>query len=231
MTVATAAALRRSRMEHGPMGSPRVIAPVTRRSAMDIRELDRRAMGVTAEIISGITPAQLDSPTPCGQWLLRDLLAHIVGQYHGFALAASGKLTGLDAFRPRPVGEGLADAYAAAAALVTKAFAEDGVLDRAFYLPEIRDGGPYPAPMAIGFHFVDDVVHAWDLAKSIGAPVEFDDDVLDTALSISARVPNDPATRGDGFAFALGIDPDPNTPTLARIVTLLGRRPDWTPAG
>jgi uncharacterized protein (TIGR03086 family) len=197
---------------------------------MDIRELDRRAMGVTADFIPGITPAQLDNPTPCGQWLLRDLLAHIVGQYHGFALAASGQPTDLDAFRPRPVGEGLAGAYAAAAALVTKAFAEDGVLDRAFYLPEIRDGGPYPAPMAIGFHFVDEVVHAWDLAKSIDATAEFDGEVLDMALSIAARVPNDPATRGDGFAFALGADPDPDAPTLDRIVTLLGRRPDWTPA-
>ena len=65
----------------------------------------------------------------------------------------------------RPVGEGLAGAYAAAAALVTRAFAEDRVLDRAFYLPEIRGGGSYPAPVAIGFHFVDELVHAWDLAK------------------------------------------------------------------
>jgi hypothetical protein len=43
-------------------------------------------------------------------------------------------------------------------------------------------------------------------------------------------VPNDPATRGDGFAFALGAASDPDAPTLDRIVTLLGRRPDWTPA-
>jgi uncharacterized protein (TIGR03086 family) len=197
---------------------------------MDIRELDRRAMRVTAEIIAGIRPAQLDNPTPCGQWLLRDLLAHIVGQYHGFALAASGQPTGLDAFRPRPVGEGMAGAYAATAALVTAAFAEDGVLDRVFYLPEIRDGGPYPARMAIGFHLVDEVVHAWDLAKSTGASAEFDDEVLAAAVSISARVPNDPAGRGAGFAFALGADPDPDAPPLDRIVTLLGRRPDWTPA-
>jgi uncharacterized protein (TIGR03086 family) len=197
---------------------------------MDIRELDRRAMVVTAGITRGITPARLDGPTPCGPWLLSDLLAHIVGQYYGFATAASGQPTDLDAFRPRPVGDDLADAYATAAAAVTRAFAEDGVLDRAFYLPEIRDGGPYPAPMAIGFHFVDEVVHAWDLAKSVGAPVEFDDDVLDAALSISARVPNDPAVRGEGFAFAPGVDSDPGAPALDRIVTLLGRRPDWTPA-
>lgn len=198
---------------------------------MDIRELDRRAMGVSAQIIPGITPAQLDHPTPCGQWLLRDLLAHIIGQYHGFALAASGQPTDLDAFRPRPVADyaDLAGAYAAAAELVTGAFASDGVLDRPFYLPEIRDGGPFPASMAIGFHFIDEVAHAWDLAKSADVPIEFDDEVLRVALSISTRIPNDPATRGDGFAFGLADDPDPNAPPLDRIVTLLGRRPDWTP--
>ncbi len=197
---------------------------------MDIRELDRRAMGVTAWIIAGITPAQLDNPTPCERWRLRDLLAHIIGQYHGFTLAASGQPVGLDVFRPRPVGENVAGAYAAAAALVTSAFAADGVLDRAFHLPEIGDGGPYPARAAIGFHFVDEVVHAWDLAKAVGTPIRFDDDVLDRALSISARVPNDPASRGDGFAFALGADPGPEVSALARIVTLLGRRAAWTPA-
>jgi uncharacterized protein (TIGR03086 family) len=201
-----------------------------RRSVMDIRELDRRAMGVTAGLVAGLRPAQLGAPTPCGQWLVRDLLGHIVGQYHGFALAAAGQRADLDAFRPRPVGEDAAGAYAAAAALVTMAFAGDGVLDRAFYLPEIGDGGPYPAPMALGFHFVDEVVHAWDLAKSIGAPADFDDEVLAAALSISARVPSDPAGRGDGFAFALGVDSDPHAPVLDRIVALLGRRPDWTPA-
>jgi uncharacterized protein (TIGR03086 family) len=196
---------------------------------MDIRELDRRAMSVTAAIVADIAPACLDLPTPCAPWLLRDLLAHIVGQYYGFALAASGQPTDLDAFRPRPVDDGVADAYATAAAVVTRAFAADGVLDRAFYLPEIRDGGPYPAPIAIRFHLVDEVVHAWDLAKSTGAPVEFDDEVLDAALSISAKVPSDPAVRGDGFAFAPSVDSDLTTPPLDRIVAMLGRRPDWTP--
>ncbi len=197
---------------------------------MDIRELDRRAMGVTARLISGLDPAQLGSPTPCERWLLADLLAHIVGQYHGFALAASGEPVGREVFRPRPVGENVAGAYTAAAALVTSAFAADGVLDRVFYLPEIGDGGPYPARAAIGFHFVDEVAHAWDLAMAVGAPIRFDDDVLARALSIAARVPNDPASRGDGFPFALGADPGPDAPTLDRIVTLLGRRADWTPA-
>jgi uncharacterized protein (TIGR03086 family) len=195
---------------------------------MDIRELDRRAMDVTAGIIPLITTDQLDNPTPCERWLLRDLLAHIIGQYHGFALAASGRPTSVEDFRPRPVTTELVARYSDAAALVTEAFAEDGVLDRQFYLPEIRDGGAFPAPMAIGFHLVDEVAHAWDLAKSIGVPVEFDDEVLAAALAISLRVPNDPASRGEGRAFAPAVA-EPEGATLDRIVALLGRRPDWTP--
>ena len=197
---------------------------------MDIRELDRRAMDVTAGIVAVITPDQLDNPTPCQGWLLQDLLAHIIGQYHGFALAASGRPTSVEDFRPRPVTTDPAASYTDAAALVTGAFAEDGVLDRKFFLPEIRDGGAFPATAAIGFHLVDEVAHAWDLAKSIGVPVEFDDEVLAAALSVALRVPNDPAYRGEGRAFAPAEHADPGQARLDRIVALLGRRPNWTAA-
>lgn len=159
--------------------------------------------------------------------MVRDLLAHIIGQYHGFALAASGQPTSVEDFRPRPVPD-LAAGYAEAAALVTDAFAEDGVLDRRFHLPEIRDGGSFPATAALGFHLVDEVAHAWDLARAIGVPVGFDDGVLRAALSVALRVPNDPASRAEGAAFALGHDPGAGQPTLDRIVALLGRRPDWS---
>jgi len=196
---------------------------------MDIRELDRRAMAVTAGLVPRITPQDLDNPTPCAGWLLRDLLAHIIGQYHGFALAASGRPTSIEDFRPRPVTTDLVASHSQAAALVTEAFAEDGVLERKFFLPEIRDGGAFPAAMAIGFHLVDEVAHAWDLAKSIGVPVEFDDEVLAAALSVALRVPNDPASRGEGRAFAPAEAPAPGLATLDRIVALLGRRPDWAP--
>ena len=197
---------------------------------MDIRELDRRAMDVTAGLVSRITADQLDNPTPCEGWLVRDLVAHLVGEYHGFALAASGQPTTVEDFQARPVTADLVAAYSHAAALVTDAFAEDGVLDRGFYLPEIREGVAFPGAAAVGFLLVDEVTHAWDLAKSIGAPLEFDDEVLSAALSVARQVPNDPAFRGEGRAFAPA-EPaeDPGLATLDRIVLLLGRRPDWTP--
>jgi uncharacterized protein (TIGR03086 family) len=195
---------------------------------MDIRELDRRAMDVTAGIVALVAAEQLNNPTPCAGWLVRDLLAHIIGQYHGFALAASGQPTTVEDFLPRPVTTDWVSSYTSAAVLVTESFAEPGVLDRRFHLPEIRDGGSFPAGAAIGFHLVDEVAHAWDLANSIGVPVEFEERVLAAALSISLQVPNDSASRGAGFAFAPAETAEPGLATLDRIVALLGRRPDWT---
>jgi uncharacterized protein (TIGR03086 family) len=195
---------------------------------VNIGELDRRAMAVTAQLIAGVTAQRWEDPTPCARWRVADLLAHVLGQYHGFALAASGQPTSIEAFAPRPTTpRELPARYARAAELVTGAFDEDGVLERRFYLPEIRDGASFPATAAIGFHLVDEVVHAWDLARAIGMPVDFDTEVLRVALSVARQVPDDPASRGDGAAFGPGSDPGPDRPALDRIVALLGRDPDW----
>ncbi|MBV9823757.1 MAG: TIGR03086 family protein [Actinobacteria bacterium] len=196
---------------------------------MDIRELDRRAMDVTAGLVGQVGAEHWNAATPCAGWRVADLLAHVLGQYHGFALAASGEPTTLADFRPRPVrADELAAAYPAAADRVSDAFAQPGVLERQFWLPEIRDGGAFPAQAAIGFHLVDEVVHAWDLARAIGKPVEFDAEVSKVALAIAVRVPDDPASRAPGAAFAPGHRLEPSAPVLDRIVALLGRRPDWT---
>ena len=55
-----------------------------------------------------------------------------------------------------------------AAGRVQAAFAADGVLDRDFTLPEIDPAATFPAGLAISFHFIDYVVHGWDVARTLG---------------------------------------------------------------
>ena len=55
--------------------------------------------------------------------------------------------------------------YIAAAEHVIAAFAEPGVCERGFSLPEIITGVEFPAARAISFHFIDYVVHGWDVAR------------------------------------------------------------------
>jgi len=190
--------------------------------------LHKRALQVTVDIANQATPEQLGLPTPCVEWDLGQLLAHMTGQNHGFAAAARGERNGVEAFVPRPVAQDPAGLHAASAAELAEAFAAPGVLERGFWLPEIRSGS-IPANTGIGFHLVDCVAHGWDVARALDVSVSFDEEVLDAALIVSLAVPDGPAREQAGSAFRPGIGIAKGSGELERILGLLGRSPDWKP--
>lgn len=179
---------------------------------------DRQAVLATMQLVAQVQPADLARPTPCSGWTVYDLIAHMTGQQIGFAAAARGGGHRLERWAPS------AASYTDVCVDVLAAFSAPGVQERGFALPEIRDGGIFPAPIAISFHLVDNVVHAWDVAVSIGAPLELDDDVLASAVRIAEQVPNGPERMRDGAAFAPG-RADDGVDDLARTLLLLGRDP------
>jgi uncharacterized protein (TIGR03086 family) len=193
----------------------------------DIRDLDRRTLAVTVDIVRGISDHQLDLPTPCAQWTLRQLLAHMIGQHRGFAAVARGETSDRSVWDDRPVGADFRAAYAAAVSEVTAAFGADDMLARRLWLPEIRDGARFPAEMAIGFHFLDYIVHGWDVARSAGVPVRFEADLIDEVLIRAAQVPDGEARQSPGAAFAPGVAVAQDAAPLERVVAMLGRSPNW----
>lgn len=121
----------------------------------DFRDQHARAVRASVAIVSRVSRDDLERPTPCRDWTLAELLAHMTVQHDGFAAAAAGNggdpsLWTVGPLDPDPVG-----AYAAAADRVVQAFAEDGVLDREFALPEISPLTTFPGSQAIAFHLVD----------------------------------------------------------------------------
>src|SRR5215472_15528353 len=128
---------------------------------MDILDLDRRALAASTRIVGMITPDQLGEPTPCAQWVIRDLLRHMAGQNEGFAATARGERPAASVWEGSPHDGQPAARFAESADLVNRAFAVPGVLDMRFELPGV---GSFPAATAIGFHFVDYLIHAWDVA-------------------------------------------------------------------
>jgi uncharacterized protein (TIGR03086 family) len=195
----------------------------------DIRDLDRRAVEGSAAAARQVIAEQLGARTPCGDWTVLELLEHMAVQHHGFAAAARGHGADASIWPPVPLGDDPVAAYLAACADVVTAFAEDGVLERSFELPEISTAITFPAAQAMSFHFVDYVVHGWDLAAAIGAPYAPDDDVLDAALEVAGRVPVGDARLAPGAAFAPVLE-DQGSATLDRILLLLGRSPGWPAA-
>jgi uncharacterized protein (TIGR03086 family) len=195
----------------------------------DIVGLDARAVQASVVVVSKAGHADLARPTPCGDWALGQLLGHMAEQHDGFAAAAAGNGADASEQHTRPPAADPIAEYAAAAERVLRAFAADGVLTRDFVLPEIAPGAAFPAVLAIGGHFIDYVVHGWDVARTLGLDYELEPDLLDVALSIAEAVPDDETRLRPGAAFAPRVSAPEGASPLDRIVALLGRRPDWRP--
>jgi uncharacterized protein (TIGR03086 family) len=200
-------------------------------SGPDLIELDATAVRASVDLVAQLAPADLTRPTPCAGWTLYGLLAHMATQHYGFAAAAAGQER-LGPWRLRRLGPDPVQDYRAAAETVLAAFAADGVLGREFTLPEFTPRQRFTAAQAISFHFIDYVVHSWDVARALGLPVSFGPGLLAAAQGVASEVPGGEARLRPGAAFAPAVPlPGPGEGRgdggLDEIVALLGRSPAW----
>ena len=195
-----------------------------------IVDLDREAIHVSIGVVERVVATDLDRPTPCAGWTLAALLAHMTAQHRGFAAAARGNVDDLSAWSVETVHQDPVTAYVDAAHDVLAAFAGADLDRQTLWLPEIRDGGPFPATMAVAFHLVDYVVHGWDVAVAIGAVATYPDEVLDAARTIAQLVPDDDERDQPGSAFAHTLPLTTDINALDEILLLLGRSPGWAPS-
>jgi uncharacterized protein (TIGR03086 family) len=193
----------------------------------DIRELNRRAVQASVEVVSRVTAEDLGRPTPCSPWSLGELLAHMTVQHRGFAAAAAGRGADPGVWQAGPAAADPVAAYAEAADAVLAAFAEDGAVDRPFALPEIATAMTFPGRQAMAFHLVDYVVHGWDVARSLGTGFDPGPQVLAVALTVARAVPDGPGRLERGSAFRPSVAAPAQAGPLDQIVALLGRSPDW----
>ena len=199
----------------------------------DIRSFHRTAILASVDVVDQVTPEDLHRPTPCAGWNLAELLAHMTVQHRGFAAAARGDGADLSRWDAATVADAVAldpaGTYATAAADVLDAFADAG-LETSFALPEFGPNAVFPASQAIGFHFVDYVVHGWDVARSIDKPFALPDDVISAVLPLVLAVPDGDFRNTPGSPFARAIEGVEGVSDLDRILLHLGRSPGWTPS-
>ncbi|MBP2453787.1 TIGR03086 family metal-binding protein [Mycolicibacterium lutetiense] len=196
----------------------------------DLRPVHRVAVLRSIDAVDAVRPSDLDRPTPCAEWTLTGLLAHMTAQHHGFAAAARGNgadeatwkaETVTDAVRADPAGT-----YAKAAHDVLDAFADDGVMETTFALPEFGPDATFPGALAVGFHFVDYAVHGWDVAASLGAAYELPADVVSAVLPLAMAIPDGDFRDSAPSPFGRAVNGSATT-DFDRILAHLGRRPDW----
>ena len=198
----------------------------------DIRSFHRTAVLASVDVVGNVTAGDLHRPTPCAGWDLAQLLAHMTVQHHGFAAAARGAGGDLAQWDTAGVADAVASdpaaTYAAAAADVLEAFADDGVLTASFALPEFGPGAEFPGELAIGFHFVDYVVHGWDVARAIETPFTLPEDVIAAVLPVVFAVPDGDFRTAPASPFAPAVAAADGLSDLDRALSHLGRSPAWT---
>jgi uncharacterized protein (TIGR03086 family) len=196
---------------------------------IELRSLHSRSLDLVPPLLARVSGDQLIRSTPCAGWSLRQLLEHMIGQNFGFASAVtSPDDLPPEAFASRPLTTSVTSDWEDSARAVREAFwgADPG---RAVLLPEISAEQRIPVGLVVGFHLLDTVVHAWDVATSLGIPFRPDSELVTATLRIAEAVPDGPEARGPGRAFAARLETEA-TDAWGRVLALLGRTPAPEPA-
>jgi uncharacterized protein (TIGR03086 family) len=156
-------------------------------------------------------------PTPCPDWDVHYLAAHVIGGNRFAALVLDGT-TASDAIDRVMSSPQLADdaieAWATSSAAQTAAFRACAASERRVDHPL----GEISARQFLEFRVLDIALHAWDLARSIGTDDQLAPDLVDVVLNI---VENGPPGMGFGMV-ALGLT-SVGASGQARLLDLTGR--------
>ncbi len=164
-----------------------------------------------ARLIEGIRDDAWSASTPCADWNVRELVAHIVESAARFA-----RILQPDE-HPASSSTVSADAYRVASQALIAALRVPGVMEREYAVPV----GTVPGAVVVHLRLTETLVHGWDLAQATGQTTRFDDGVAAQELEFTegalAIVPPD----RQPFAAPRSV-PDSAT-ALERLAGLLGR--------
>jgi uncharacterized protein (TIGR03086 family) len=190
---------------------------------IDPRPLYRRAVAQTEAIVAAVTPGQLDLPTPCPEYDVRALLAHITGGLTRTALVGEGDPEALS--RPAAASgvsdDGWPDAYQAGADRAFAAWADDAKLDALVEVP----WGKIPGRFALGGYIQEVLAHGWDLAKATGQRTEGDPELALFSLATAKRILPPEIRGGDDVPFGPVVDAPADAGPYTQLAAWLGRQP------
>ena len=168
-------------------------------------------------------------PTPCGSWLVRDLLAHQLGQDLAFSAALRGGATTTPEWASVTVGSDVPAPLMEALTDQQHALEEFGASGRTtIWMPEIIADRPLPAERALAAHLIDLLIHSWDLGVSVDTAPTIDDDLAEFCRRLAETIPDTPERRAPGSAFGRAEPVIDDEPPFDRALRLLGRDPGWS---
>lgn len=194
---------------------------------MDLLDAHGTALADFDRIVRAVPDDRWQAPTPCTEWSVRDVLAHLVSEQMWVPSLLAGKTVAEvgDRFDGDQLGDDPVAAWRSAADTARRAWLEPGAVDRTVHLSYGDDSAEeYGWQMTL-----DLAVHGWDMASGVsgsGTAYRIPDELSEPLLARFA----DSVARWQGFGI---IDPPVEVPDGSgpgeRLLGLLGRDPRGTP--
>ncbi len=166
------------------------------------------ALAVAQRVLRGVSKADLESPTPCRDFTVAQLLDHLAGSVVSIGTALGATVTDQDAAPPEV-------RIADAARVTLEAFRARGLegdVDMGF--------AELPATTVAGILNLEFLVHAWDLATATGQKIAVSPVLTDYVLGL-ARNTISPQARGTSFADEVMVAD--SAASLERLIAFTGR--------
>ncbi len=163
-----------------------------------------------AKVVAGITPGDLDRPTPCTEFTVRGVLEHMIGGAAMFAAAYRGT-TPAEPDTSDPLA-----AFGPALSDLAAAITAPGALDRTVAAPF----GDVPGETFARFVVLDGLVHGWDLATATGQGYDPPDALVDEADTFAHEALDH---LRDGVTFATAKQPPANATRIEQLAAFTGR--------
>ncbi|WP_330333504.1 TIGR03086 family metal-binding protein [Streptomyces sp. NBC_00536] len=178
-----------------------------------------KALELFGAYVRRVADGQWDDPTPCTEWTVRELVNHVTGEQLWIPpLVTEGRTVEEvgDAFSGDVLGADPGAAWGLAAAAAHAAFTAPGALERTVALSY----GPTRGSAYCSELTADCVVHAWDLARGIGADDRLPDGLVE--FSIKEVMPYADTLAASG-AYAAALDVSAGADAQTRLLALVGR--------
>lgn len=171
-------------------------------------------------LIAGVGSAEMRLATPCEGWSTRDLLNHVIGGAAMFADAFSGApLRDISGRLPDIIGDDPTTAFGQTVERFGSAAQQPGAMERVLPLPF----GSMTGQTFLRFAAFDLLIHSWDLATTLDAPLDVPDELV-AEVDRFARIVLDPWQR-DGINFQEATADPGDASALERLVAFTGRTP------
>jgi uncharacterized protein (TIGR03086 family) len=176
----------------------------------------------TGQRIAGVRREDLTLATPCSEWNVRALVAHIVaGIWYFQALATGEPVEDLMRGLSDLVGDDPFASYDRAARAGLEAWRTPGRLERSYTMPL----GERTGREALAIHQADLLIHGWDVAEATHQDSTMDDELARFALATEQSFIQGMGGRGRGYAEALPVPP--GATDQERLLAFVGRRTTW----